>query len=119
MRNPDVDAIFVDCLDGCHGCIEGCYSFLHKCTGKSVLIHTDFFVVRPALLRPGSFSLKTFAMFSNAEETATHAFEHIIQSGRYRWLSGTKQAKGNCRVVGQNSPVLHQHDVNISVRCVF
>lgn len=107
MLDPDVDAIFVDCYDGC---LTGYCKH-----GVSVLIHTDFFAVRPQMLTRESFSMDTFAKFSNAEHTATHAFQHILQSGRYQWLPNTGPMRGNCRVRGEHSPVLHTHNIHLNV----
>ena len=88
MLTPDVDAIFVDCRDICR---------FGNCVNSSVKIHTDFFAIRPRVLRPNSFNGSTFALFSNAEQTATYEFRDILQSGRHRWLPGTGPMEGHCR----------------------
>lgn len=112
MCEPDVDAIFVDCHDNCPGV---------NCSIPNIplFIHTDFFIVRPYVLRPQGFSEKVFLRFSNAELTATYEFEDIMKSGKHRWLAGAGPMHGSCRVRGDKSPVLHQHGVDLHAKKCF
>jgi hypothetical protein len=102
LRDSHVDAIFVDCRDRCRS---------GNCIDSQVIIHTDFFAVRPHLLRKDAFNNVTFARFGNAELTATFEFEHILQTGRHRWLPGSGPMNSSCRVRGPTSPVIHAHEL--------
>jgi hypothetical protein len=102
MRNKNVDAIFVDCREKCS---------ISNCTSPRILIHTDFFAIRPQVLRKGSFNSTTFNRIKNAEMVATFEFQDILTSGRHRWLPGVGPMKGKCRVRGDHSPVIHSHQL--------
>jgi hypothetical protein len=105
MRDENVDAIFVDCRDQCS---------IGHCTSFRSLIHTDFFAIRPQVLRKGSFNSTTFNRTGNAERVATFEFQDILTSGRHRWLPGAGPMNGVCRVGragGGRSPVLHSHQL--------
>ena len=106
LKDDDVDAIFVDCFEKC---LAG------NCTNDALLIHTDFFAVRPRVLKEGSFNSTTFYLIGNAERVATHEFQNILYRGKHRWLPGVGPMQGNCRVRGKDSPIIHSHDSNINI----
>jgi len=86
--DPSVDAIFVKC-------------------GNSV--QTDFFAFRPNLTAPGAFRRQKGDR-PVAEPDTTFAFKETLeQTKRYRWLEGGHMNHGHCRVVGRDSPVIHDH----------
>lgn len=101
MEDPNVDGIFVDCKDLCH---------IGSCTNPASVLHTDFFPVRPRVLKHGAFNESTFAQLSKAEFVATYEFQCILSSGRHRWLPRTGPMRGRCRVRGKGSPVIHSHN---------
>jgi hypothetical protein len=103
IRNNDIDAILVDCYDICS---------VNNCTAAQVLVHTDFFAVRPRVLKKGSFNATTMERIGNAEHVTTYEFQHILSSGRHRWLPGAGPMQANCRVQGEQSPVIHTHDLS-------
>ena len=102
MGDSDVDAIFVDCKDQCS---------VGNCSHPEVLIHTDFFAIRPQVLQKDSFNPTTFDRIGNAERVATHEFQKVLFSGRHRWIPGVGPMKDNCRVRGDNSPIIHSHNL--------
>jgi hypothetical protein len=95
MTDPDVDGIFIDCLDT--ACPE-------KRSCLAAHIHTDFFAVRPEAISATQASLHS----STAEIQTTAMFRPIVARGRDRWLPNNKQ-HGICRVRGPHSPVVHDH----------
>tara|TARA_B100000683_G_C12414624_1_gene525286 strand:- start:240 stop:1061 length:822 start_codon:yes stop_codon:yes gene_type:complete len=109
LCDPLVDGIFVDCVDICRS---------GNCNEPGIIVHTDFFAVRPSKLRNISFNIETFEKFSNAELTATFEFQDILRSGRHRWLPDTGPMKQSCRVRGANSPVIHTHSLELAMNLV-
>jgi len=89
LHLPDVDAIFVDCLD--KSCTD-------DCANSTILIHTDFFAIRSVMFKSTSFNMTTFSRIGNAEHVATFEFRSILLSGRHRWLPGAGPMRGQCRV---------------------
>ncbi|CAE6936535.1 unnamed protein product [Symbiodinium sp. CCMP2592] len=88
MGNSSVDAIFVDC---------------------NGTINTDFFVVRPQVIQTNLADTCTSGSGdTNAETHFTCVVSTIISSGRYVWVKGAQNI-GGCRVVGAESPVVHEH----------
>ena len=87
--DPSVDAIFVKCVRS---------------------IQTDFFAFRPNSTVPGAFRRQQRDR-PNAEPDTTLAFQETLhQTKRYKLLEGGHSNRGHCRVVGRDSPVIHDHD---------
>jgi hypothetical protein len=93
MHDEDVDAIFLDCE-----AFNDHFPFT---------IQSDFFAYRPRALPQDAF-LKSDN--GHAESHLTDCMQPILQSGRFRWLyGGTVPEPHCCRVVGERSPVIHDH----------
>jgi len=103
MLDDDVGGIFADCAKHKYPCWQ-------YCTGT--LTNSDFFAVRTMHLHPGLFiGLRgEDGPCWNAECEVNQAFENIRKSGRDRWIQGVDMG-GECRIKGDNVPVLHSHSV--------
>lgn len=101
MRNASTVGVFVDCHE------VRCDS--PECTRKKV-VNTDFFAFRPDSVDGDAFK---YANYSQAEAQATRAFRSAIQSRNVSWLTGVGPLNGACRVRGDFSPVIHEHDINL------
>lgn len=99
MADKNVSGIFVDCLDT--PCPAG-----RGCPGRQ--IHTDFFAIRPKAV---SLDAVLAVNETIAERMATKAFSGIVKNKADAWLPGTDPNKGNCRVKGATSPVVHDHNL--------
>ena len=97
INDPEVDGIFVRCI------------FWNDTIDNVTKIHTDFSMFRPSALE-GSKIIPPPYLRLNAEEVFTEKVEHILKSGRYRYLHGADYSGRHCKVRGRNSPVLHNHD---------
>ena len=95
MQDEGVDGIFVDCQD------TGCNT--SHCIHNQM--HTDFFAIRSSTLSRMSFQ----NLEHRAERYFTINAHFIVDRGRDAWLPGTGPHKGQCRVTGKNSPVIHDH----------
>jgi hypothetical protein len=97
MTDISMNGIFVDCLD--RPCPAG--------RGRSKrYIHTDFFAIRPSAVSADALlSINE----TNAERMAIKAFSGIVESKTDAWLPGTGPHRGECRVTGTTSPVVHDH----------
>ena len=87
MNDPNIDAIFVQCVT----------------RGQ-----TDFSIFRPTALAKKLVSPPYKGM--NAESIFTEKAQPILDSGRYKYLPGTERSRGYCKVRGDHSPVIHDHD---------
>jgi hypothetical protein len=98
FQDSRVHGVFVDCLD--KDCPTG-----KRCADS--MIHTDFFAVRPDAI---SLSAVRETKQNNAELMITEVFSSIVQNGADAWVPGAGPHGGQCRVVGELSPVIHIHD---------
>jgi hypothetical protein len=105
FEDSRVHGIFVDCLD--RDCPTG-----NKCFDR--VIQTDFFAVRPNAISPIAVreTKKTFYGIGGAEPMANEALASIVKDGADAWVPGAGPQRGECRVVGKSSPVIHTHDFN-------
>jgi hypothetical protein len=89
LVDPSVDAVFVKC---------------------GTAIQTDFFAFRPNTTAPGAFRRQKHDR-PIAEPDTTLAFQETLQhTKRFKYLEGGRPNGGSCRVVGRDSPVIHDHD---------
>jgi len=95
MQDESVDGIFDDCQD------TGCNT--SHCIHNQM--HTDFFAIRSSTLSRMSFE----NLEHRAEAYFTINAHFIADRGRDAWLPHTGPHKGQCRVTGNNSPVIHDH----------
>jgi hypothetical protein len=98
FEDSRIHGIFADCLDV--ACRNG-----NKCAKR--LIHSDFFAVRPSAISPGAVRE---ARHDNAERMITEAFSSIVKEGADDWVPGAGPHRGQCRVSGESSPVIHTND---------
>jgi hypothetical protein len=86
--NPDViirDDTFI--LDVMHNDPKAT-GLLINCLHSSVLIHTDFFGIKPEVLRSDAF---LYPVFDNAERAFTHEIrDGILKKGGARWIPGAQ-----------------------------
>lgn len=109
-RPNGVDAILVDCNSTRLGVSR---------------MHTDFFAIRPAAVlripkyynNPNNntpFSEMSVEKWNkdivNHEKTFYESILPLLRMKRHRWLPGTANSRGHCRVRGPGSPVSHSHD---------
>ena len=102
MKDDSISGIFDDCLE--KACPGGRQSLQR-------LIQTDFIAFRPDAV---SRDKLLGSNITNAEKMATQVFSSIVKNGSDAWLPNTGPHKGNCRVTGDLSPVVHDHRANIS-----
>lgn len=100
MADVSVSGIFVDCLDRPCPAGRGC---------SSRHIHTDFFAIRPSSV---PLEAVLYTNETNAERMAIKAFSGIVKVREDAWLPGTGPQRGDCRVKGAASPVVHDHDLS-------
>lgn len=93
MKDPDVDAILVNC----------------RARKKRTLLHTDFFAIRPKVLPVTEINPERDGQ---AEHHLTWQLRDTLKSGRYVWMPNVTQLGNYCRVRGKDSPVLHLHDAD-------
>jgi len=109
MLDDDVGGIFADCAADKVKCWQYCVN--------GTMTNSDFFAVRTMHLKPWLFTDLKGADGKpcwNAECEVHVAFESIRLSGRDRWIQGTRMDGahgGDCRIRGDNVPVLHAHTV--------
>jgi len=99
MRNNQVDGVFVNCL------ADLCES---NCVTSNQRAMTDFFAVRPSAIEE---TIHNPFEQSKAEHHFTATIQHILGTGRDRWMTKLLGAdlKNQCRVRGPTSPVQHVH----------
>lgn len=102
MNDPDISGIFDDCLD--MPCPAG-----RRCADR--LIHTDFLAIRPDAISPDDLVKALQSNGDSSERMLTEAFSDIVERGADSWLPGTGPHHGECRVVGESSPVIHDHSM--------
>ena len=108
-------------------------------------IHSDFFAVRPRAIPKDAFQpyrlsaghqvpvqlsaagggIKLGAQMltkrkkkkepSSAERQMAEVFKNLVKDGRHAWLPHVKHEGWQCRVLGESSPVIHDHD--LAERC--
>jgi hypothetical protein len=97
MMNTSFDGIFHDCYN------QNYYS------NPKPKLHSDFYAFRPSAV-DREMVLKSER--KNAEFHLTAAFRNIYDSGRFAFVEGARNSRrGNCRIEGTNSPVIHDHDL--------
>jgi hypothetical protein len=101
LRDPAISGVFVDCTQ------KVCESETN-CSGR--LIHTDFMAFRPNAIERNAFQN---ANDSNAESQATRALDRIIEAKMDSWVTDVGVFRGACRVRGENSPVIHEHNASL------
>lgn len=100
FQDQTIHGVFADCHD--RGCPEG-----RKCTQRVIM--TDFLAFRPNRV-PGDAFKEAYKQEKNAENQATLAFASMVQRGNDSWLLGAGPHTGFCRVRGESSPVVHDHE---------
>jgi hypothetical protein len=64
---------------------------------------------RPDRILADAFA-EAYKRKQNAEHQATLAFSAMVQGGNDSWLLGAGPHGGFCRVRGESSPVVHDHE---------
>lgn len=87
---------------------------------KAGKLETDFFAVRPGVLKPDAFRQMYAAATDKAiivgipkmnhEATAMKNFLPILEANRYKTVPNLAPMEGKCRVRGDEAPVYHAHD---------
>ena len=98
MNDPNIDGIFVKCFDWSDP------------RNKTLKVHTDFSIFRPAALSLSNILSPPYYRYLNAESVFREKVAPILESGRYKDLEGPEWSGRHCKVRGRNSPVLHEHD---------
>ena len=101
MLDPDVRGILVDCHDG----------LLNRSGNRRNKAHTDFFAVRPEYMVNRSEALKRgLDKITNAANHFTAAVEDAWSTGHAAILPDNDLNRGFCRVRGDSSSVVHNHE---------
>ena len=107
--NPDViirDDTFI--LDVMHNDSKAT-GLLINCASSSAIIHTDFFGIKPEVLRPDAF---LYPVSGNAELAFTHDIrDEILEKGGARWIPGAHPVREQCRA-GQGRSIEDTHVVH-------
>ena len=96
QNDPDATALFINCL--------------HR-VPVIFKIHTDFFAIKPAVLKPGSF---TQPAHRGAERSFTHDVRQVIlEKNTHRFIPGANPATIECRAGEEknltDTPITHYH----------
>lgn len=95
LMNDSVDGVF-------HDCFEGIYEQENR-----IKLHTDFFAVRPRSIDSRLFH----ADETNAEQHLTRGVANLLESNRVAWIPGAESPYPACRIQGDRSPVIHNHQM--------
>ena len=87
-----------------------------NCDPDGVKIHTDFFAIKPAVLKPDAFvkPIDEVAEDLDAEQSFTQDIrEEILEKKNHRWIPGASPASPDCRAGEEKSftdtPITHYH----------
>jgi hypothetical protein len=97
MLNTSNDGIFHECFNS------------KDCTKSNPKLHADFYAFRPIAVQR---NLLLRAPRKNAEFHISNAFRNMYDSRRFVYVEGAINSHpGRCRIEGEQSPVVHSHDL--------